>query len=124
MPGAVDYGSPASYLTLEAGTDVLSSDGEAIGKVEHVLADAEDDVFDGLVVDVRSGPGGLRFVDADQVSEIYEQAVMLTISSAEADALPEPTPAPAAMESHGAEDAEGPLQSKLHRAWDLISGNY
>jgi hypothetical protein len=27
------------------------------------------------------------------------------------------------MESHGVEDSEGGLQRKLHRAWDMISGN-
>jgi hypothetical protein len=28
------------------------------------------------------------------------------------------------MESHGDEGSESGLQRKLHRAWDLISGNY
>jgi hypothetical protein len=120
----VDYGDPSSYLTLEAGTDVVSSDGEVVGKVQHVLADDEEDVFDGLVIDTQFGPGGLRFVDADQIDELYERAVVLTITADEADQLPEPTPAPAAMESHGVEDSPSPLQDKLRRAWDLISGNY
>jgi hypothetical protein len=120
----VEHGDPISYLTLEPGTDVVSSDGEVVGKVQHVLAAAEEDIFDGLVVDTRLGPGGLRFVDADQVQELYERAAVLGIAAAEVDALPEPTPAPAAMESHGVEDSESPLQQKLHRAWDLISGDY
>jgi sporulation protein YlmC with PRC-barrel domain len=120
----VDYGEPASYLTLQAGTDVVSSDGEVVGKVQHVLADTEQDVFDGLVIDTQLGPGGLRFVDADQVDECYERAVVLRIAEEDVEQLPKPTPAPAAMESHGVEDTESPLQSKLRRAWDLISGNY
>jgi sporulation protein YlmC with PRC-barrel domain len=120
----VEHGEPASYLTLQAGTDVVSSDGEVVGKVQHVLADTEKDIFDGLVIDTQFGPGGLRFVDADQVEELYERAAMLRIPAEEVDQLPEPTPAPAALESHGAEDSESPLQSKLHRAWDMISGNY
>jgi hypothetical protein len=28
------------------------------------------------------------------------------------------------MENHGIEDSESALRRKLHRAWDLISGNY
>ena len=120
----MDHGAPTSYLAFETGADVVTIDGEVVGKVEHVLADPEEDIFDGLVIDVRSGPGGLRFVDADQVDELYEKAAVLRISSDEVDGLPEPTPAPAAMESHGVEDTESPLQSKLRRAWDLISGNY
>jgi hypothetical protein len=120
----VEYGQPISYLTLEADTNVLSSDGSLVGKLEHVLADAESDVFDGLVIDIKRGPGGHRFVDADQVAELYERAVVLAVPTEQVERLPKPTPAPATMESHGVEDSEGPLQSKLHRAWDLISGNY
>jgi sporulation protein YlmC with PRC-barrel domain len=120
----VEYGSPVSYITFQTGTDVISSDGERVGKVEHVLADAENDIFDGLVVDIQLGPGGLRFVDADQVEKLYARAAVLGVPAAEVQRLPKPTPAPAVMESHGVEDSEGGLRSKLHRAWDLISGDY
>ena len=120
----MEHGEPISYLVLQAGADVVSSDGEVVGKVEHVLADAEEDIFDGLVIDIQLGPGGLRFVDADQVGELYERAAVLEISAADVERLPKPTPAPATMESHGVEDSQSPLQSKLHRAWDLISGDY
>ena len=37
-------------------------------------------------------------------------------------ALPEPTPGPAVMESHGVEDSESPLERKLRRAWEIVSG--
>jgi hypothetical protein len=118
----VDYGEPASYLTLQPGTDVVSSDGNVIGRVEHVLAAEEEDIFDGLVVDLKTGPGGLHFADADQVDEIYENAVVLKLSEADADQLPKPSASPAAMDA--GTDPPGPLASKLRRAWDLISGNY
>jgi sporulation protein YlmC with PRC-barrel domain len=120
----MDRGNPISYLALEAGAEVVTSDGDVVGKVEHVLADADSDVFDGLVIDTKLGPGGARFVDADQVAEIYERAVILTLAAGEVDQLHEPTPAPATMEAHALDDSESPLMSKLHRAWDLISGNY
>lgn len=109
-------------MTLAPGADVVSSDGSIIGKVEHVLAVEDEDIFDGLVIDTKLGPGGHRFVDSEQVDEIYERAVVLTLSEAEADQLHEPQPAPAAMDSEA--DPPGPLESKLRRAWDLISGNY
>ena len=51
-----DLGDPTSYLELEAGTRVYGSDGGEIGAVEHVLADADADIFDGLVIDTRVGP--------------------------------------------------------------------
>jgi hypothetical protein len=47
---------------------------------------------------------------------------VLTISGAEVEQLPKPTPAPAVMESHG--EVDNSLDTKLHRAWDRISGNY
>jgi uncharacterized protein YrrD len=114
----MDYGEPSSYLVLEEGRKVIGSDGQEVGVVEHVLADEEEDIFDGIVVDTRLGPGGLVFIDASHVAEIYENAVVLSINASAAEALPKPSANPAAMEHHGVEDLEG----KLQRAWDLISG--
>jgi PRC-barrel domain len=119
----VDYGEPASYLTLKEGCAAISSDGEDVGKVQHVLADEDEDVFDGIVIDTALGPGGLVFVDAPQVQECRERAVLLSVSAAEVEKLPKPTPNPAVMENHGVEDSESALQAKLHKAWDMISGN-
>jgi uncharacterized protein YrrD len=120
----MDYGNPISYLALEPGADAISSDGARVGKVEHVLFDADADIFDGLVIDTEAGPGGLHFADAEQVDEIYERAVVLKVPAGEVEQLPKPVPAPAVMEAHGPEDTESGLQAKLHRAWDRISGNY
>jgi hypothetical protein len=119
----VDYGEPASYLTLDEDCSVISSDGEEVGKVQHVLADEEEDVFDGIVIDTHLGPGGLHFVDAPQVKECRERAVVLSVPAADIEKLPKPAPNPAVMENHGVEDSESPLQAKLHKAWDMISGN-
>ena len=113
---------PGSYLTLAPGAEVRSSDGQTIGVVHHVLADEEDDIFDGIIVDLHRGPGGLHFVDAPLVAAIHESSVTLTVSAEEAERLPKPEPSPAVMEVHGAEDLESPLQHKLRRAWDIISG--
>ena len=77
----MDLGNPASYLVLADGTPVLSSDGREVGKVEHVLADADSDVFDGVIVDMRAGPGGHRFADAALVEAIYERGVVLAMTA-------------------------------------------
>jgi uncharacterized protein YrrD len=113
---------PASYLTLQRGADVISSDGERVGAVEHVLRDEETDIFDGLVIDIRLGPGGLRFVDAPDVGEIHESGVVIAVAAAEVERLPEPSANPAVMEHHGVEDTEGKLEHKLRRAWEIVSG--
>jgi hypothetical protein len=117
-----DLGAPSSYMVLEEGTDVLSSDGRRLGRVEHVLADADVDVFDGIVIDTTSLPGGHRFVDAPQVAEIYERGVVLTIDAAEAEALPEPSENPTVMETGPDDMVPDDLGDKLRRAWAKLSG--
>jgi uncharacterized protein YrrD len=119
-----EYGQPRSYLTVDPGVDVISADGQRVGTLEHVLADEQADIFDGVVIDVSAGPGGHRFVDAPQVEEFFERAVVLTVDAAGVAGLPEPKANPAVMQHDGAEDSEGPLAQKLRRAWDLISGRY
>ena len=120
----MDLGNPASYLVLAEGTPVLSADGRQLGKVEHVLADADADVFDGVVVDTRTGPGGHRFADASLVDEIYERGVVLAVTSEAAEQLPEPTENPAALDVDPDDTAPDDLKDKLKRAWDYLSGNY
>jgi uncharacterized protein YrrD len=117
-----DRGAPMSYLTLEPGAPVLSSDGAALGTVAHVLADPDADIFDGLVVAIRGG--GHRFVDAPQVAEIAEGGVTLALDADAAERLPEPGANPAELSADPADTTEGELARKLRRAWDLISGRY
>lgn len=119
-----DLGPPSSYLALEPGVPVFSSDGSELGKVEHVLADLDSDIFDGIVLDTSVLPGGHRFADAPQVSEIYERGVVLDVDAAEAERLPQPSANPAVMQADP-DDVEGSdLQRKLRGAWDRISGKY
>jgi uncharacterized protein YrrD len=119
----VDYGEEVSYLALKKGSAVISSDGEEVGKVQHVLADEDSDIFDGIVIDTALGPGGHRFVDAPQVTECRERAVLISVPAAEVSDLPKPSANPGVIEHHGVEDSEGALREKLRKAWDLISGN-
>jgi hypothetical protein len=82
----MDIGEPVSHYALEPGATVYSSDGEELGAVEHVLSEEELDVFDGIVFD---GPAGRRFADAEQVAEIGERGVILTVDARGAEALAE-----------------------------------
>src|SRR3954452_18417497 len=120
----MDLGAPASYLTLNEGTPVFSSDGGRIGVVEHVLADANVDVFDGLVIDCRLGPGGHRFVDAPEVAEIYEQGVELTLNARDCERLHEPPENPATMSADPGDVTPDHLGDKLRRARQVITGKY
>ncbi len=116
-----DLGAPGSYLTLEPGTPVFDCNGEEIGAVEHVLADPDEDIFDGVIIDRSKLPGGHRFADADQVGEIRERGLVLTVPAPE---LAEPSENAAAMEVSPDDTADSPATRRLRRAWDLLSGNY
>ncbi|HET8565343.1 MAG TPA: hypothetical protein VFL77_02615 [Solirubrobacterales bacterium] len=83
-----DLGAPLSYLVLQKGVPVFSSDGRRLGRVVRVLAAPEANMFDGIIFDAKSGPGGHRFVDAPEVGQIYERGVVLKIDADEAAALP------------------------------------
>lgn len=115
-----DLGPPIAYTALEEGVAVFSSDGEKIGTVELVLADEETAIFDGIVVDRRAGPGGHRFADAPDVDRIYERGVVLALTAAECEQLPEPSRNPGVLDVDGGDEPP----SKLRRAWDLLSGRY
>ena len=117
-----DLGAPASYLTLAEGMPVYSSDGEELGKVEHVLADPDVDVFDGIVLDTSVLPGGQRFADATQVAEIYERGVVLTLDAAAAERAARAERQPREIEVGPDDVVPDQLHDKLRRAWDRISG--
>jgi uncharacterized protein YrrD len=121
-----DLGAPSSYRALAAGTAVYSRDGERLGVVEHVLADEDTDVFDGIVIDRSVLPGEHRFADASEVDRIHERGVVLALEAGAAERLPEPSRNPAAMEVTGEDFVErewdDELEEKLRRAWDRISG--
>jgi len=116
-----DLGQPSSYLSLQKGVPVYANDGKELGKVEHLLAVPNLDVFDGIILDKSILPGGHRFVDAPQVDEIYERGVVLHIDAAAAEHLPEPSANPGEIEI-GPDDMVKGSHDKLRRAWDLISG--
>lgn len=117
-----DLGRPSSYIALEEGTKVYSSDRRELGEVQHVLADPGLDVFDGFVLDTTVLPGGHRFVDASHVAEVFERGVVLTIDADAAERLPKPSANPAEVEVGPDDLVAGDKHGKLRRAWDVILG--
>jgi hypothetical protein len=81
-----DHGHAIGYRVLKRGTPVRSADGVEVGTVRRVQDNAREHIFDGIVIDT---PDGRRFVDAPEVDRIFERAVILTITAAEAGELPE-----------------------------------
>ena len=83
-----DDGHAVHYNAVTRGTPVLSSDGIEVGKVDEVLDNFREHIFDGIVMEIAGRE--LRFVDAPEVARTAERAVTLTITADEARALPAP----------------------------------
>jgi hypothetical protein len=100
-----------SYKVLSRGTAVHSSDGQPLGRVERVLDNEREHIFDGIVMATEGGP---RFVDAPEVARITETRVTLSLDAAAAAALPEPdTAAP----EYSANPRAGRLGRMLGGGW-------
>jgi len=83
---------PVSWLQIEQGWNVVTSDGVIVGTVAQVEGDKQGDIFDGLAVESRQ-PRQIRYVAGEQVGAIYPGEVTLKIASADTGAL-EPFQAP------------------------------
>jgi hypothetical protein len=116
-----DLGEPTSYLVVTKGAPVFSSDGERLGEVERVLSAPNLDMFDGIVFDTVTGPGGHRFVDAPEVGEIYERGIVLKIDAAQAASLPKPGENPGSIDVDPGEFSNHE-PGFLQRAWNFLSG--
>jgi hypothetical protein len=64
---------------IRAGWKVLAADGIEVGEVDEVAGDDTEDIFDGLAV-ATSSLGKPRYVPAEQVAEISEGAVRLSLT--------------------------------------------
>jgi hypothetical protein len=84
-------GDPISYEALKRGVHVVTKDGHKFGEVDHVLAEEDLDLFDGIVV---STDEGIRFVDADQIGQITTTQVTCTFDQAGIADLHKPDGAP------------------------------
>jgi uncharacterized protein YrrD len=114
-----DLGPPVAYLAVEEGTPVYDRSGERLGVVEHVLADEQLDIFEGIVIHTHPLPGSHVYADVEQIDELHERGILLSVAGSE---LHEPPDAPAAMETQPDDVVESPLEARLRRAWDWISG--
>jgi hypothetical protein len=84
---SMDDDTAISYQGAVHGSRVLTSAGQEIGTLEHVLEVPQLDVFDGIVIHTKAG---LRFVGADQVGRITASYIRLEIDNEQAASLPAP----------------------------------
>lgn len=84
---------PVSWLVIEHGWEVVDSDGNHVGKVEEIVGDSGRDIFNGLTIATGLFARG-QYVPAEQVAEITEGRVRLTLRDHEVQHLPEYTEPP------------------------------
>jgi hypothetical protein len=70
---------PVSWYMIKTGWKVLASDGGEVGEVDEIAGDNNADIFDGLAI-ATSALGKPRYVPAEQVAEITDGAVHLSLS--------------------------------------------
>ncbi len=82
-----------SWKVVEAGADVISSDGEKAATVSRVVGDPDADVFTGLAV--RVGILSVeRLAPSERVTGIWADHVTVNLTKAELETLPEYEEAP------------------------------
>jgi uncharacterized protein YrrD len=112
-----DLGRPIAYSAVREGTPVYDRTGERIGVAEHVVADEVVDIFEGLVVHTLPLPGRHLFADADQVAELHERGVLLSVHR---DELHDPSEERTVRQGGADSPVESPLQTRLRHALDWI----
>ena len=82
---------PVSWFLIEPGWKVVDADGEQVGRIEQVVGDSSNDIFNGLAVStgLLAKP---RYVPAEQVGEITEGEVQLKLPAEHVDRLEEHKP--------------------------------
>jgi hypothetical protein len=79
---------PVSWLLIRAGWKVVFSDGGQVGRVDEVAGDDTEDIFDGLAV-ATTALGKPRYVLSEQVAQLTEGTVTLTLTRAQFEQLDE-----------------------------------
>jgi uncharacterized protein YrrD len=77
---------PVSWLVVEPSWTVVGRDGTKVGKVEEIIGDSGEDIFNGLSVSsgLLAKP---KYVPAERVTEIVEGEVRLDLSAEEIERL-------------------------------------
>ena len=85
---------PVSWFLIERGWKVVDAGGDHVGRVEEVIGDTANDIFNGLAVSsgLLTKP---RYVPAEQVAEITDGEVRLELSAKQVGRLDEHEPPPA-----------------------------
>jgi hypothetical protein len=98
---SIDEGLSVHYTAVTRGTPVYTADEVEIAKVEAVVDNYREHIFDGLIF--RDSGGTVRFADAPEVARTAERGVTLAIDAEAAARLgpPEKKSGPSAGSGSG-----------------------
>jgi hypothetical protein len=114
-----DLGSPVSHLALREGVPVRDRDGRDVGVVDRVMTDEATGIFEGLIIHTRPVIGARHlFAAHDQIAELREHGVRLSVGRAELYELDEH--AGRRRRDDGA--PEPTIEALLRKAWDWLTG--
>jgi hypothetical protein len=109
-----DLGSLVAYTAIADGTPVYDDHGKRVGVVEHVME--VGGIFEGVIIHTHPLPGRHLCADVDQIAEIHERGVVLSVTKQELHA-------PEEGSRRGRPGVgESPLEARLRRAWDWLAG--
>jgi sporulation protein YlmC with PRC-barrel domain len=108
----VDDGHAIHYTAVERGTPVYASDGVEVGRVDQVVDNYRERIFDGIVI--KTTDGELRFVDAPEVARTAERGITLAITADDVPALPRPDSGSATFRPN---PGAGRISRLLGRGW-------
>jgi ribosomal 30S subunit maturation factor RimM len=109
-----DLGDLVAYTAVADGTPVYDRQGRRIGVVEQVME--VGGIFEGVIVHTHPLPGRHLYADADQVAEIHERGVVLSVTERELHAPGQES----WRRRAGVSDSS--LEARLRRAWDWLTG--
>jgi hypothetical protein len=70
---------PVSWFVIERGWTVVAADGAEVGKIEELVGDTGQDIFNGLTIST-SLLGEPKYVPSERVASIVEGRVELDLS--------------------------------------------
>jgi sporulation protein YlmC with PRC-barrel domain len=88
---------PVSWLVVEPGWKVVGADGKVIGRVEQIVGDTGEDIFNGLAVSTGL-LGKPKYVPAERVAEIVEGEIRLDLPADAVEHLDDHEPHPPSEE--------------------------
>jgi hypothetical protein len=115
---SLDLGAPVAHLGLPDGVPVYDREGRRVGVVDRVMIEEPGGIFEGIVIHTLPLPGRHLYAGHEQIAELRERGVVLSVDAGDLHEL-----TPSRRRDRGAGDApESPLEARLRRAWDWLTG--